>query len=129
MITIREFEICQRSAVKQPPHYEDLTQFFFLRGENRVLFALLLVILRLAGAPRQPGEYKMEYVYIYDTTFLDNKTIRLSEESSVSEKEVQLIIIPKKTSKPKRKTGLLKGMIRMSENFNEPLEELREYME
>jgi len=71
----------------------------------------------------------MEHVYIYDAIFLDNKTIRLSEESSVSEKEVQLIIIPKKTSKPKRKAGLLKGKIRMAENFNDPLEEMRKYME
>ncbi len=71
----------------------------------------------------------MEHVYIYDAIFLDNKTIRLSEESSVSEKEVQLIIIPKKTLKPKRKAGLLKGKIRMSENFNDPLEEMRKYME
>jgi hypothetical protein len=68
-------------------------------------------------------------MYIYDAIFLDNKTIRLSEESSVSEKEVQLIMIPKKTSKQKRKAGLLKGKIRMSDNFNDPLEEMREYME
>jgi hypothetical protein len=30
----------------------------------------------------------MEHVYIYDAIFLDNKTIRLSEESSVSEQKV-----------------------------------------
>ena len=68
-------------------------------------------------------------MYIYDAIFLDNKTIRLSEKSSVSEKEVQLIMIPKKTSKQKRKAGLLKGKIRMSDIFNDPLEEMREYME
>ncbi|MCP4347374.1 MAG: DUF2281 domain-containing protein [Desulfobacterales bacterium] len=28
-----------------------------------------------------------------------------------------------------RKAGLLKGKIRMAEDFNEPLEEIKEYME
>ncbi|MDM8548970.1 DUF2281 domain-containing protein [Desulfobacterales bacterium HSG2] len=71
----------------------------------------------------------MEHAYICDAIFLDSRTIRLFEESSVSEKEIQLIIIPKKISEPKRKAGLLKGKIRMSEDFDEPLEEMREYME
>lgn len=71
----------------------------------------------------------MENVYICDAIFLDGKMIQLYEECPVSEKEIQLIIIPKKTSKPERKAGLLKGKIRMSEDFNEPLDEMKEYME
>ncbi len=50
---------------------------------------------------------------------LDGKMIQLYEECPVSEKKIKLIIIPKKTSKPKRKAGLLKGKIRMSDDFND----------
>ncbi|MGE0084196.1 MAG: DUF2281 domain-containing protein [Desulfococcaceae bacterium] len=71
----------------------------------------------------------MENVYICDATFIDSKTILLSEEYPVSGKEIQLIIIPKGIPKQKRKAGLLKGMIKMSEDFNEPLEDMKEYME
>jgi len=70
----------------------------------------------------------MDQAYIYDGVFLDSKTIQLSEESRISDKEVRLVIIPKKTSGPKRKAGLLKGKIRIHEDFDTPLEELREYM-
>jgi hypothetical protein len=70
----------------------------------------------------------MEQAYIYDGVFLDSRTIQLSEESRVSDKEIRLVIIPKKTSGPKRKAGLLKGKIRIHEDFDTPLEELREYM-
>ncbi len=66
---------------------------------------------------------------MFDAMFIDNKTIRLFDEYPVSEKEIKLIIIPKKTLNLKRKAGLLKGKIRMSENFNDPLEDIKEYME
>ena len=61
--------------------------------------------------------------------FLDSKTIQLFEEYPAKEKEIQLIIIPRKDLKAKRKAGLLKGKIRMAEDFNEPLEEMKVYME
>ncbi len=71
----------------------------------------------------------MEHAYVCDAIFLDDRTIRLFEESPLPEREIQLIIIPKRTSKPKRRAGLMKGGIRMSEDFDEPLEDMREYME
>jgi len=70
----------------------------------------------------------MEQAYIYDGVFLDSRTIQLSEESRVSDKEVRLVIIPKKTFGPKRKAGLLKGKIRIHKDFDAPLEELRDDM-
>ncbi len=71
----------------------------------------------------------MENVYICNAMFLDNRTIQLFEEYPVSDKKIQLIILPRNTSKTKRKAGLLKGKIRMAEDFDEPLEEMKEYME
>ncbi|QTA79200.1 Uncharacterized protein dnl_14540 [Desulfonema limicola] len=66
----------------------------------------------------------MENVYMCDALFLDGKTIQLFEEYPFSDKEIQLIILPKKISKPERKAGLLKGKIRMTEGFDEPLEDM-----
>jgi hypothetical protein len=68
----------------------------------------------------------MENVYICDAKFLDGRTIQLSENFPVSLREIQLVIIPKKKSG--RKAGLLKGKIRMSEDFSEPLEDMKEYI-
>jgi len=55
--------------------------------------------LKHAGPTVREEKYKMEQAYICDAIFPDSGTIRLSEESSVSEREIQLIIIPKKASK------------------------------
>lgn len=41
---------------------------------------------------------------------------------------VKLVALPKK-DKPNRKAGSAKGMVWMSDNFDEPLEEFKEYME
>ncbi|MCP4344684.1 MAG: DUF2281 domain-containing protein [Desulfobacterales bacterium] len=71
----------------------------------------------------------MENAYILDAKFIDRKTIQLSEEYPFKEREVRLILLPEKTFKRKRKAGLLKGKIRMAEDFNEPLEDMKEYME
>jgi hypothetical protein len=75
------------------------------------------------------GENNMENAYICNGMFLDSRTIRLLEEYPVSMKRIKLIIIPEKTSKPERKAGLMKGKIKMAEDFDEPLEDMREYME
>ncbi len=71
----------------------------------------------------------MENAYIPDAEFIDRKTIQLSEEYPFKERKVRLILLPEKTFKRKRKAGLLKGKIRMAEDFNEPLEDMKEYME
>jgi prevent-host-death family protein len=41
---------------------------------------------------------------------------------------VKLVVIPKQ-SKPNRQAGSAKGMVSMSDDFDEPLEEFNEYME
>ncbi|MBF0235472.1 MAG: DUF2281 domain-containing protein [Desulfamplus sp.] len=43
----------------------------------------------------------------------------------------EIIIIKKKQkkTKPRRKAGTLKGKIHMSDDFDEPLEDFKEYME
>jgi prevent-host-death family protein len=45
-----------------------------------------------------------------------------------NEPVVKLVAIPKK-SKPNRQAGSAKGMVWMSDDFDEPLEEFKEYME
>jgi hypothetical protein len=71
----------------------------------------------------------MENVHMMEGKFIDGKTIRLLEEYPFAMKEVRLIIIPETKVKGKRKAGLLKGKIRMAEDFNSPLEDMKEYME
>lgn len=41
---------------------------------------------------------------------------------------VKLVVIPKQ-AKPNRQPGSAKGMVWMSDDFDEPLEEFKEYME
>lgn len=59
-------------------------------------------------------------------------TIQLPEEFN-EDKEVEIIVLPANEpgleNKPKRVAGLWKGVITMSSDFNEPLEEFKEYME
>ena len=71
----------------------------------------------------------MENAHILNAKFIDQKTIQLLEEYPFTLREIRLIIIPEKPLKKKRTAGLLKGKIRMAEDFNEPLEEMKEYME
>ncbi len=40
-----------------------------------------------------------------------------------------MIIIPEEKTRKRRKAGLLKGKIRMAEDFNAPLDDMKEYME
>jgi len=51
-------------------------------------------------------------------------------EEIIIKKNEELIVklIPEKTKKPSRKAGSAKGMIRVAEDFDEPLEDFREYM-
>jgi len=71
----------------------------------------------------------MENAYMVDAEFIDRKTIRLTEEYSFKIREIRLIIIPEKILPKKRKAGILKGKIRMPEDFNDPLDDMKEYME
>lgn len=71
----------------------------------------------------------MENAYILNAKFIDRKTIQLSEEYPFKERDVRLIILPEKTLKKKRKAGLLRGKIRMAEDFDDPLEDMKEYIE
>jgi len=51
-------------------------------------------------------------------------------EEIVIKKDEELIVklIPEKTKKVGRKAGSAKGMIKIAEDFDEPLEDFREYM-
>jgi len=70
----------------------------------------------------------MENAYVVDATIVDKNTIKLKEDLIYMAGDIKVIIMPQKTNKP-RKAGLLKGQIHISEDFNAPIEELREYME
>jgi len=67
----------------------------------------------------EKSEKNMENAYMADAEFIDRKTIRLTEEYPFKIREIRLIIIPEKILPKKRKAGILKGKIRMSEDFNE----------
>ena len=64
---------------------------------------------------------------------LDHKIIIELPEDLYSEEEVEVIILPVEKNKKKlsRKDfyGRWKGMIEISDDFNEPLEDFKEYME
>ena len=64
--------------------------------------------------PMQPIPVKEEYVVII--TFVEPVAKDAKHETSLQEK------LPRTTIK-----GLLKGKVRMSEDFNAPLEEMKEY--
>ena len=56
-----------------------------------------------------------------DQKIIDQKTIRLSEAYPYAGKPVRLIIMPQESQPKKRKAGLLKGKIKMAEDFHAPL--------
>ncbi|MBF0099976.1 MAG: DUF2281 domain-containing protein [Desulfobacterales bacterium] len=70
----------------------------------------------------------METICMLNAKFIDHNTIKLLESYPFIEEEVYLIIMPKKVVKQKRKAGILKGKIRIDKDFNEPLEDMKEYM-
>jgi len=71
----------------------------------------------------------MENAYMLEAEFVDRRTIRLTEEYPFIARGIRLIIIPEKPLPKRRKAGILKGKIRMSGDFDEPLEDMKEYME
>lgn len=62
----------------------------------------------------------MEAAHVIKGTFLDPKTLRLAEAYPYSGETVQVIIIPQESTPRKRKAGLLRGKIKMSEDFDAP---------
>jgi hypothetical protein len=73
----------------------------------------------------------MEQAIITKGRLESSRTIILDEDMPYMGDSFQVIIIKKADIKkrPARKAGTLKGMIHMRDDFDEPLEEFKEYME
>jgi len=71
----------------------------------------------------------MNTAYIVKGRIIGHTRIELLESVPMNDEEVTVIIEPVKKPGRKRTPGLLKGKIRMMPDFNEPLEDFREYME
>ena len=71
----------------------------------------------------------METAYIVKGRIIGHTRIELSESIPFNDEEVTVIIESNKKPGKKRIPGLLKGKMRMMPDFNEPLEDFREYME
>lgn len=73
----------------------------------------------------------MEQAIITKGKLISPRTIILDEDMPDMGDSFEIIIIKKKQkqTKPKRKAGTLKGKIHMSADFDEPLEDFKEYME
>ena len=71
----------------------------------------------------------METAYVVKGRIINHTRIELSESIPFNDEEVTVIIESNKNPGQKRIPGLLKGKIRIMPDFNEPLEDFREYME
>lgn len=73
----------------------------------------------------------MEKAIITKGKLTSPRTILLDEDMPDMGDSFEIIIIQKKTrlAKISRETGTLKGMIRMGNDFDDPLEDFKEYME
>jgi len=71
----------------------------------------------------------MDTAYVVKGHIINHTTIQLSESIPIEDKEVTVIIETIKKTAKKRIPGLLKGKIWMSQDFDEPLEDFKEYME
>ena len=74
-------------------------------------------------------EWNMDTAYVVKGHIINHTTIQLSESIPIEDKEVTVIIETIKKTAKKRIPGLLKGKIWMSQDFDEPLEDFKEYME
>lgn len=59
---------------------------------------------------------------------MNGEEVVIANESSQMVKLVPLQFKPLQELKPKRRLGLAKGRIKMAPDFDEPLEEFKEYM-
>jgi len=67
--------------------------------------------------------------YVTTGELLNKNTVKLDEKITLNSNKVKIIIEPIiEEKKKKRQFGCLKGKIIMKSDFNNPLEEFREYM-
>lgn len=73
----------------------------------------------------------MQTAYVVDAKFIDNQTIHINEPIDAENKDIYITIHFKDKEKTQNKSfyfGCMKDHITMSDDFNEPLDEFREYM-
>jgi len=72
----------------------------------------------------------MQTAYVVEAEFIDNQTIHIKEPLNLENKNVLVTIQPSNENKKSKKRlfGKYKGKIWMSPDFNDPLEEFKEYM-
>ncbi len=73
----------------------------------------------------------MERAIVTKGRLESSRTIILDEDIPFTGDSFEVIILKKKngTKKSKRKAGTLKGLIHIRDDFDDPLEDLKEYME
>ncbi|MBF0120921.1 MAG: DUF2281 domain-containing protein [Desulfobacterales bacterium] len=71
----------------------------------------------------------MENAIITRGRFESSRRIFLDEDIPYQGDLYEIIIKPIKKKKTARKAGTLKGMIHIKDNFDEPLDDFKEYME
>ena len=93
--------------------------------------AYLILQIESAGLffKRDFLEIVMETAYIVKGHIINHTTIQLSESIPIENNEVTVIIETVKKTAKNRTPGLLKGKMWMSPDFDEPLEDFKEYME
>ncbi|OHD56822.1 MAG: hypothetical protein A2Y33_12700 [Spirochaetes bacterium GWF1_51_8] len=72
----------------------------------------------------------MRVAFVTEGRLIDKRTLELSEPTDLQIGEkVKLIIEPEQSVRKTRVFGCAKDWIEISPDFNEPLEEMKEYME
>jgi len=69
--------------------------------------------------------------YVVKGELIDQRTIKLSEPVPFENGEITVVVEAPERKKQSRRNlcGMMKGKISMRDDFNEPLEDFREYME
>jgi hypothetical protein len=72
----------------------------------------------------------MHQAYVVEGEFIDNQTLHISEPIITKKKKVKLIIeeLNNNNIEKKRKFGCAKGWFTIKSNFNNPIEDFKEYM-
>lgn len=71
----------------------------------------------------------MEHAIVTRGHLTSSNTIILDEQISKELYDVEVIIKPIMQTKTKRKAGTLQGLIHISNDFDSPLEDFKEYMQ
>ncbi len=74
-------------------------------------------------------EHKPSLELYFKNTWIGIHCFRRTDNRNVFDEDYALKIIEYVENSGIRKAGLLKGKIRMAEDFDEPLEDMKEYME